>query len=105
VIDGYHTLVGLQICLRWNLPPKFGVTTFCHDRLQSIPDDSWLTTVHVIALGSAVATVSGFGTRDAETSLLSLPSTKSLGLNDIKLASLRIDLKEKLEALIDATKE
>jgi hypothetical protein len=105
VIDGYHTLVGLQICLRWNLPPEFGVTTFCHDRLQSIPDDSWLPPVHVIALGSAEATVSGSGARDAGISLLSLPSTKFLGLNDIKLASLRIDLEEKLEALIDTTKE
>ena len=105
VIDGYHTLVGLQICRRWNLPPEFGVTTFCHDRLPSVPDDSWLPPVHVIALASAVATVSGFGTRDADISLLSLPSTKFLGLNDIKLSSLRIDLEDKLETLIDATKE
>ena len=105
VISGYHTIVGLHITRRWNLPPEFGVTTFCHDRLMSIPDESWLTTVHVVALASAVANVAGFGAEQSEISLLSLPSTKFLGLNDIKLASLRIDLEDKVEALIEVMSE
>lgn len=105
VIAGYHAIVGLHITQRWNLPPEFGVTTFCHDRLTSIPDESWLTTVHVIALSSALANVSGFGGEGSDVSLLSLPSTKFLGLSDVKLASLRIDLEDKVKALVEAISE
>jgi len=105
VVSGYHAFLGLHIAQHWGLPPEFGVTTFCHDRLDSIPDESWLTPVHVVALASAMANVSGYGSQQANASLLSLPSTKYLGLNDVKLASLRIDIEDKVEAMIDAMSE
>jgi hypothetical protein len=56
-------------------------------------------------LASAVANVSGFGPDEYDISLLSLPSTKFLGANDIKLASLQIDLEDKLRVLLDVTSE
>lgn len=105
VMSGYHAFIGLHIIQHWGLPPEFGVTTFCHDRLESIPDESWLIATHVVSLASAMANVSGYGSQPGTTSLLSLPSTKYLGLNDVKLAALRIDIEDKVEAMIDAMSE
>ncbi len=103
ITASYHTLIGLNIVRRWNLPPEFGITTFCHDRIEAIPADSWLVAVHTVALASAIANVSGFGNPEENISLPNLPSTKFLGLTDIKLASLRIDLEDKLEPLFEIT--
>ena len=103
VLGGYHALIGLHIVQRWNLPPEFGVTTFCHDHFSAVPDDSWLSQVHIVALASAVANGAGFGAPEEGASLLSHPSTKFLGITDIRLASLRIDLEDKVKPLLDIT--
>lgn len=100
-LGDYHRLLGLHIALRWNLPPEFAIAAFCHNRLESVPDDAWLPLVHIISLASAIANVSGFGGQQSDISLLSHPSAKALGLNDLKLASLRVDLEEKLAPFLE----
>ena len=100
---GYHGLMGLHVAQHWGLPPEFGITAFCHGQPDTVPHESWLTTVHIVALATSLATASGYGlSEEGGPSLLSHPSSKFLGLNDIKLATLRVDLEDKLAPLIEA---
>ncbi|MBN2310163.1 MAG: HDOD domain-containing protein [Candidatus Hydrogenedentes bacterium] len=103
MIRGYCALVGLFITRRWNLPVEFAVVAFCHARIEAVPDEGWLTLVHTVSLASALADASGYGMAEDAVSLLGHPSTKYLGLNDIKLATLRVDLDDKLKALLEVT--
>ncbi|GMW01560.1 MAG: hypothetical protein AMXMBFR84_26970 [Candidatus Hydrogenedentota bacterium] len=101
IIANYHGLLGLHVVQHWNLPPDFAVSTYCHAHPQSTPDNAWQTSVAIVSLGSALANASGYGVSDVEVSLLSHPATKYLGFNDIKLATLRVDLEDKLAPLFD----
>lgn len=103
VTRGYYPLVGLHVVRRWKLPYEFGITTFCHSQVETAPSDSWLGLVYTVALSSALADASGFGEPLSDISLLNHPATKFLGLNDIKLATLRIDLEDKVQPLLEAT--
>jgi len=100
VMDGYHALVGLHIVQHWGLPAEFGVTTFCHDKLDTVPDTGWLTLVHTVALANAVANAAGYGLGKKGISLLSLASSKFLNIKDTRLAALRVDLEDKLAPLL-----
>ena len=99
----YHALLGLHIVQRWNLPPEFGVTTFCHGQIGAAPDNSWLPMINTVALASAIATRSGFGISEPAASLSSHPATKFLGLNNDKIDALRIDLEDKIAPLLEIT--
>ncbi|MCX5769839.1 MAG: HDOD domain-containing protein [Candidatus Hydrogenedentes bacterium] len=100
VMDGYHALVGLHIVQHWGLPAEFGVTTFCHDKLDAVPDTGWLTLVHTVALANAIANACGYGLGKKNVSLLGLASSKFLNIKDTRLASLRVDLEDKLAPLL-----
>jgi len=100
VMDGYHALVGLHIVQHWGLPAEFGVTTFCHDRLDAVPDTGWLTLVHTVALANAIANAAGYGLGKKNISLLSLASSKFLNIKDTRIAALRVDLEDKLAPLL-----
>lgn len=101
VLEQYHGLVGLHIINHWNLPPEFGITTFCHEAPQNTPDDYWNTVVNATTLASAIADASGFGNGEIPGSLLSMSCTKFLGLNDVKLATLRIDIEDHVTPLLE----
>jgi len=101
VLESYHALLGFHIVHHWELPAEFAITTFCHEQVEAVPDDSWRAMVHIVALASDLADVSGFGLHESDVSLLTHPSTKFLGLNDMKLASLRVDIEDKLAPLLD----
>lgn len=103
VMEIYHPLIGLHVVQHWNLPSDFGIATFCHEQPDYAPNESWLMLSHIIAFSSAVATVSGFGIKkeNEAISLLSHPSTKFLGLSDIKIASLRVNLEDRVKTLLD----
>jgi HD-like signal output (HDOD) protein len=102
-MQSYHGLMGLHVAQHWDLPPEFGITAFCHGQPDTVPHESWLTTVHIVALATALATASGYGiSEEGDVSLLSHPSSKFLALNDIKLATLRVDLEDRLAPLIEA---
>lgn len=102
IVKGYHSLLGLHTVHHWNLPPEFGISAYCHTHIQALPDDSWLNFVHTVYLASAIADASGYGTGPyEEISLLSSPSAKHLGMTDIKLASIRVDLEDKLAPLFE----
>lgn len=103
VMDGYHSLVGLHIIQHWGLPAEFGVSTFCHDKLDAVPDTGWLTLVHTVALANGIANAAGYGLNKKPVSLLGLPSTKFLNIKDTRLAVLRVDLEDKLAPLLEIT--
>jgi len=100
VMEGYHSLVGLHIVQHWGLPAEFGVTTFCHDKLDAVPDTGWLTLVHTVALANAIANSAGYGLNKKKVSLLGLPSTKFLNIKDTRLAALRVDLEDRIDPLL-----
>ncbi len=102
VFDKFHNLVGLHVAQKWELPPEFLVTTFCHHDASTMPDNSYMPMTQVVALADAVARAEGYGsTEDEEIFLTSHPASQFLNMSDIKLAAMRIDLKDKVEALLD----
>jgi HD-like signal output (HDOD) protein len=102
IMRNFHPLVGLHVVQAWGLPPEFRISTYCHFDPALTPGIETLRMVHITAMANAIAKASGFeGTEEEEPFLSSHPSARQLNLNDIKLASLRVDLAEQLEALIE----
>lgn len=104
VIDSFHPLIGLHVTQHWNLPPEFGGVLYCQNNPGMAPNDDWVSMAHVVSLASAIASVEGYGMYQPEKSFLtSHESARYLNLNDLKLATLRVDLSDKLEALFAAS--
>jgi len=104
VLEAYYGLIGLQVVEHWQLPAEFAVAAFCHAQPETAPDEAWLGLVHTVSLASEVADLSGFGEAEGDVSLMGHPSARYLGLNDLKLAGLRVDLEDKLAPYLDITK-
>lgn len=103
VIDAFHPLIGLHVAQHWNLPPEFGGVIYCQNDPSIAPNEEWVSMAHVVNLAATIASVEGYGMYQPEnTFLTSHVSARYLNLNDIKLASLRVDLADKLEALFNA---
>ncbi len=101
-IDSFHGLVGLHVVQALGLPPEFGVMVYCHHDPELAPDPAWLSALHIVSLSNAVAKVEGFTVAPhEEIYLVSHPSAHFLNLDDLRLASLRVDLADRLEVLID----
>ena len=102
VLASYHAMVGLHVVQQWNLPPEFGALVMCYQNPNLVPETSWESKVHIMCLAESVATVSGYGTADvSDITLLGHPSAQYFGLTDVKLASLRVDLEERVETLLE----
>ncbi len=103
VLDRFHPLLGLHIVQRWRLPHEFRAVTYAHHDPEQCPTEAWLPMTHIVALSNTVVKAEGYGVYEGEeVSLVNHPSARYLNLSDIKLAALRIDLSDKLEALFDA---
>ena len=103
ILSRYHTLFGLHIILQWNLPPELAMAVYYHHKPGQAPNENWKSIAHTVALANAVAHVSGFGSEhEVDISLISFPSSAYFSLTDIKLATLRVDLDEKMESLLGA---
>ncbi|GMU91729.1 MAG: hypothetical protein AMXMBFR4_07870 [Candidatus Hydrogenedentota bacterium] len=103
VLRGYSALAGLHVAQKWNLPQELRVTTYFHPAPHSVPIDGLKTRAHIISLSHAIASASGYGVDAAPLSLLNHPSTKLLGLTDLKLAVIRTELEDKLKPLLQVT--
>lgn len=103
ILQNLHPLLGLLICQAWNLPPAFRAAVYFHHDPAACPVQEWTQAVHIVALANTLAKVEGYGMYEgaAEAFLASHPSSIVLGLSDIKLATLRVDLHDTLEALFD----
>jgi len=105
VLDSLHPLFGLLICQAWRLPPELRAATYFHHNPESCPSSDWASITHTVALSNTIARVEGYGmyTDKKEAFLASDSSAIQLGLSDIKLATLRVDFIDTLEALFEAT--
>ncbi|MCC6154937.1 MAG: HDOD domain-containing protein [Candidatus Hydrogenedentes bacterium] len=104
VFESYGPLVGLNVVIKWNLPPEFRMTTYFLRNAESVPNESVRVLTNVVALGEAVAEVSGYGLGMNITSVLGLPAARALGMTDMKLAMVRADLDDKLAALLEISR-
>ncbi|MCC6144310.1 MAG: HDOD domain-containing protein [Candidatus Hydrogenedentes bacterium] len=103
VMQAFHPLVGLHVVHRWNLPPEYGATTYFHHNPDACSVENWMGMVHVIALANTIANVEGYGMyKPDEVYLTTHSSARFLNLTDVKLAALRVDIADKLEALLSA---
>lgn len=99
-LDSFHPIMGLHTVQAWKLPAEFLATTYFHHNPDQCPVDDALARAHIVALANVVAQVEGHGLFEApEVVLAAHASARYLGLTDIKLASLRVDLEDTLEAL------
>jgi putative nucleotidyltransferase with HDIG domain len=100
IIANYHTLAGLHVAQTWNLPPKFAMIAYYHHAPAETPQEDRMRSVHIVALANTLAhrTVGEDG--EEEASLLSLESCRFLGLSDIKVATLRVDIEDRLAPLL-----
>ena len=104
VMDGLHRLLGLLICQAWKLPSVFRAAVYFHHNPEQCMVKDWIATAHTISLANTIAKIEGYSMQDMteEIFLASNPSSVHLGLSDIKLATLRVDLSDKLDALFEA---
>ncbi len=103
VIENFHPLLGMHVVQQWNMPPEFVAATYFQARPGDCPREDWLSMIHIVSLASLVATVEGYGLYEVEDKYLSANnSARYLALNDVKLAALRVDLQDKLQALFDS---
>jgi hypothetical protein len=62
-----------------------------------------MSAVHVVALANTIVNVEGYGMyKPDEVFLTGHSSARFLNLTDVKLAALRVDIGDKLEALLSA---
>lgn len=103
VCDRFHELTGLHAVLRWKLPPEFAVAAFCHHSPEHLKDAEMERVAHMVCMANAVTgqTDFAFGREKELPSLMTLPSARYLNLSDVKIATLRVDLEDRLQALID----
>ena len=101
VFESYSPLVGLNVVIKWNLPPEFRMTTYFLRDAQNVHNEPARVLTNIVALGEAVAETSGYGLGMNVTSLLGMPAARALGMTDMKLAMVRADLDEKLSGLLE----
>lgn len=98
VLESFGRLVGLHCIQRWGLGTPFRVAAFYANQPETALEP-WLRAAHTAAMASALADVMGYGEDEAprhDGALVGLPSASYLGLSDIKIAGLRVDLEDKL---------
>lgn len=101
VLLQFHTLVSLHIFKKWELPDEFAILAFSHHDPSLVPIDDLKTPAHILCLANLLAIKEGYSflTRGEDILFLQHPSTHYLNLNDLKIATLRVDLSDKLKSI------
>lgn len=103
LLDRFHCLVGLHVALRWGLPADFVVGIYYHHSPESAPSRNWKRMAHVVTLADSIAHVTNCPSERAlDVSLIENPSAALFALNEVKLATLRVNLEERMDAFIGA---
>ena len=104
MLGRFHTLVGLHIGLHWNLPADLIVSIFYHHTPDAAPSENWRRMAHIVTLADAIAHATNFPSeRTLDVSLITSPSASFFSLSDVKLAALRVDLEDRMDAFLGAT--
>lgn len=103
LLTAYYPIAGLLLVQRWNLPAELASTVFCHAHPGAAPDNDLATMAHVVALASDIADASGFPLHDepGDGMLMAHPGTSFLGLTDVKLAAIRVDLEDRVAPYLE----
>lgn len=96
--DALHCTTGDSLCESWHLPPEVkDVMRRHHDVGLSGPQDAL---VAIVQLANKVAAKLGASLRpDQEISLLDTPGAQLLRLDDVKLASVLVEIEDEVSAL------
>lgn len=96
--DALHCTTGDTLCQSWHLPPEVrDVMRRHHDLDLSGPQDAL---VAIVQLANKIAAKLGASLKpDAEVSLLDTPGAHLLRLDDVKLASLLVEIEDEVSAL------
>jgi putative nucleotidyltransferase with HDIG domain len=96
--EALHCRVGDELCASWNIPGEIReVVRRHHDENLSGPND---LLVAIVQLASRMAAKLGASLKpDPEISLLDAPAAAMLRLDDVKLASLLIDVEDDLQKM------
>jgi putative nucleotidyltransferase with HDIG domain len=97
-LDALHCRAGDHLCGEWNLPAEIrDVVRRHHDAELYGPEDSL---VAIVQLASAVATRLGANLHpDSGRSLLELPGSRRVRLDDVSLAELLVDVEDDVDRL------
>src|SRR5690606_26171292 len=104
ILERFHGIAGIHVMQHWALANEFSLAQYYHHAPGECWREDWRRKIHIISLGNAIATASGFGSYGEATgiSLACHPSADFLGLSEIRLANLLVELEEKFEPLLDA---
>lgn len=92
IIDVLHCKYGHRIMESWDLPPQYAVIARDHHLKDYDPGNVLLAIVRLV---DAVCAKVGIGlTHDPDIALEALPEAKSLGIKDVHLAELEIELED-----------
>jgi len=100
VLMQFHPLVSLFILQKWDIPDEFAILSFAHHDPFLNPMEELRTQTHILCLSNLIVSKEGYNFFPATENIVFLqhPSTQFLNLNDLKIATLRVDLTDKLEA-------
>ncbi len=100
VLMQFHPLVSLLILQKWDIPDEFAVLSFAHHDPTLTPMEELRTQTHILCLSNLIVSKEGYNFFPTTENIVFLqhPSTQFLNLNDLKIATLRVDLTDKLEA-------
>lgn len=97
VIESLHAEYGHRVMLAWELPHQYAEAAREH-HLSDTNSSNLL--LHIVKLVDAVCRKVGIGmSHDPELALEGLPEVKQLGIKDVHLAELEIELEDILAAL------
>lgn len=100
-IQRFHPLAALHLSERWRLPIDIGIAAFAYEEPARIPDEAFAYTTQVVALADSIARATGYGyPADAAISLLAHPANRVVRVSDVRIAAMRIDLTDRLRALL-----
>lgn len=103
LLGRFHGLVGLHVGLRWGLPADFIVGIYYHHTPDAAPSEAWRRMAHVVTLADSIAHITNCPSeRQLDVSLITSPSAAFFSLSDVKMATLRVDLEDRMDAFIGA---
>ncbi len=105
LLTSYYPLIGLHVVHEWDLPAELMATTYFHAEPARCPNSTHAVPAHIVSLAEMIASVSGYpawGKAD-ESLLMADDSTQFLGLTDIKIANIRVELDDRVAPLLEAT--
>jgi len=100
VLMQFHPLVSLYVLQKWDIPDEFAVLAFSHHDTSLNPIEELRTQSHILCLSNLIVSRENYNFFPQTENIVFLqhPSTQFLNLNDLKIATLRVDLVDKLES-------